>query len=470
MKEVIYMKLSTAREDVFIVFLSFWITILLTRYWSFQYFSVFNEYPVLYVFNVPIHHFFVGLILVSLVFFAKLVTNKFSLLGLLCLGIGLGLIADEFWLLATGNFTIDNVYWAVQNLAALIVFGLISFGIIRIMDQRKESLLNENGVLTHKNPKNPLVSVVVPALNEEKFITNNLLSLVRQDFKNFEIIVVDNNSTDKTAEIAKKFGVTVIYNAEKGVGAARQAGFAIAKGKIIATTDADNILPPDWLTRIVHEFEKDEKLVAFGGLFRLYSGPLSARIAVRYLTYPVFKFDKLMSSKWSLIAQNMAVSKKAFQKVGGFKHLQIGEDADLAQRLSEIGKVYLDPEFLVYASGRRARHGALSGAMAYAPNGFSRMFLKQHRFDKLPTVRQEQSILTKLSFIPLLISIVYLIVLFSSMNTTLSDARKELVSKTTTNISRIKLEELASELAPPPSSSWSGILRQSTRLPFIQND
>ncbi len=463
------MKLSTAREDVFIVLLSFWITILITRYLSFQYFSVFREYPVLYVADVPIYHFFIGLLLVSAVFFIKMVTNKFSLLGLLCLGIGLGLIADEFWLLATGNFTTDNVYWAVQNLTALIVFGLISFGIIKIMDRRNDSLLMDLSAVTHKNPKTPYVSVVIPALNEERFIENNLISLLHQDYKNFEIIVVDNNSTDKTAEIAKKYGARVIFNAEKGVGAARQAGFTVARGSIIATTDADNILPPDWLTRIVSEFEHDHNMVAFGGLFRLYSGPLSARIAVRYFTYPVFKFDKLMSSKWSLIAQNMAVSKSAFKKIGGFKKVQIGEDADLSQRLSDIGKVYLDPEFLVYASGRRARHGVLSGAIAYAPNAFSRMFLKQHKFDTLPEVRSEQSIITKLSFIPLLASIIYLVVLFSSMNTSLADARQELVSKTTASISKIKLEQLASELTPP-SSSWNGILRQSTRLPFIQND
>lgn len=463
------MKLSTAREDVFIVFLSFWITILLTRYWSFQYFSVFREYPVLYLFNIPIHHFFVGLILVSAVFFIKMVTNRFSLLGLLCLGAGLGLIADEFWLIMTGNFTIDNVYWAGQNLLAIIVLGLISFGVVKLMDRKNDSLLDKNSHPQHQNPKNPHISVVVPALNEENFLENNLLSILNQDYKNFELIVVDNNSTDKTAEIAKRFGARVVFNKIKGVGAARQAGFMQARGNIIVTTDADNILPPDWLTRIDKEFSQNKKLVAFGGLFRLYSGPLSARIAVRYFTYPVFKFDKLMSGKWSLIAQNMAVRKSAFMEVGGFKALQIGEDADLTQRLAEVGLVQLDPNFLVYASGRRARHGLLSGAIAYGPNGFSRLFLKKHKFDKLSTVRQEQSPLTKLSFIPLLLSIIYLIILFSSMNSNLGDAREELLTKTSASISKIKLEELAQELNSP-SSSWSGILQYSKRLPFIQED
>jgi len=59
--------------------------------------------------------------------------------------------------------------------------------------------------------KNPLISVVIPAFNEENFIAKTLESLLNQDFKDFEIIVVDNNSTDQTAEIAKKFGAILLY-------------------------------------------------------------------------------------------------------------------------------------------------------------------------------------------------------------------------------------------------------------------
>lgn len=63
----------------------------------------------------------------------------------------------------------------------------------------------------HKNPENPLISVVVPTLNEEKFIERTLVSLINQDFKNYELIVVDNNSLDRTAEIAERFGARVIF-------------------------------------------------------------------------------------------------------------------------------------------------------------------------------------------------------------------------------------------------------------------
>lgn len=440
------MKPSSFKEDFFIIFLSFWTTIITTRFFTFEYYKVFREYPIIYFSGTPIHHFLIGLLLVALVMSIRLVTNRFSLLSLIFLGVGLGLIADEFYLVITGNLTQDNVYWAGQNLAAIIVFGIVSYVILKILELKHPKL--PNSYTPHKNPKEPYISVVIPAFNEAKYLAQNLSSIVSQTYKNFELLVVDNNSSDTTAKIAKSFGAKVVTCEKKGVGAARQAGFMKAKGTIIATTDADNILPENWLAVIHKAFEKDKRMVAYGGLFRLYSGPLSARIAVKYFVYTVFQIDRVFSGKWSLIAQNMAVKAEAFKKVGGFKDVQIGEDADLAQRLSEIGKVKLDPHFLVYASGRRAKHGLWYGVWSYAPNGLSRMFFKSHKFDYLPTSRTDQSILAELSVIPLIISVIYLLFLFTTMNTNLSDAQERLLERTTSSISVTKLKNIAKELRP----------------------
>lgn len=415
-------------------------------------------------YGTPIHNFLIGLILVAFVLGMKLLTNRFSFLSLLFLGAGLGLIADEFYLLITGNFTQDNVYWAGQNLAAIMVVGIISYVFLKILELKRPKLTQPKTI--HKNPKNPAISVVVPAYNEEDYLSQNLASLVSQSFKDFELIVVDNASSDKTGEIAKAYSAKVIFCSKKGVGAARQAGFMKAKGEIIATTDADNILPKNWLSTINKAFQKDKALVAYGGLFRLYSGPFSARIAVKYLAYPVFQLDRLLSGKWSLIAQNMAVRRKAFQKVGGFKEVNIAEDADLAQRLSEVGKVRLDRDFVVHASGRRVRHGLWYGAWSYAPNGISRMLFKKHAFDRLPTVRREQSILAELSVIPLVISVIYLLFLFTTMNTNLSDAQERLLERTTSSISITRLKSLAEELRPTGFQQ----LYQETKEYFLQEN
>lgn len=250
---------------------------------------------------------------------------------------------------------------------------------------------------SYKDTQNPLVSVVIPAYNEAQYLTRALQSIRNQDFQNFELIVVNNNSTDKTVEIAESFGAKVIFEPQRGVGFARQAGFLEANGKIIATTDADTILPPNWLSRIVDEFEKSENLVAFGGLYTLYSGPLTARLAFFYFAHPAWTLDKIFSGGWGLPGVNLAVRKEAFLKVGGFKpELSLGEDAEISRRLKKIGKVLLDPRFLVQTSGRRYRSGLILGFMTYIPNAITRILFNKHKFLNLPAIRSEKSLFPRL--------------------------------------------------------------------------
>ncbi|MBW7899652.1 putative glycosyltransferase EpsJ [Candidatus Brocadiaceae bacterium B188] len=268
----------------------------------------------------------------------------------------------------------------------------------------------------HKNSCNPLVSVVIPAYNEEQYLSGTLQSVINQDFQNFELIVVNNNSTDKTAEIAENFGANIIFEPRQGVGFARQRGFMEAKGSIIATTDADTILPSNWLSRIVDKFEKDENLVAFGGLYTLYSGPLSARLTFSYFAHPAWALDKFFSGGWGLPGVNFAVRKDAFLKVGGFKtELSIGEDAEISRRLRKTGKVLLDPSFLVKTSGRRYRSGLIVGFMTYLPNGITRILFNKHKFLKLPAIRSERPLLPRLlaRFIFVLIIITFSFFYFS---------------------------------------------------------
>lgn len=243
-----------------------------------------------------------------------------------------------------------------------------------------------------ENMINPLISVVIPAFQEEKFLPRVLQSVLGQEYKNFELIVVDNNSSDKTAEIAKKFGAKVLFEPRQGVGFARQAGFLAAKGDIIATTDADAILPENWLSRIAKEFKNDNDLAAFGGLYTLYSGPVTARLAIFYLARFLWIWDKICSGGWNLAGANLAVRKSAFLRVGGFDtRFSLCEDVDISRRLRNVGEVAFDPNFRVQTSGRRYRYGLLFGLMTYAPNHIARVLFKKNKFVKLSTVRKESS-------------------------------------------------------------------------------
>ena len=113
--------------------------------------------------------------------------------------------------------------------------------------------------------RNPQISVVVPAYNEEKYLPACLASLGRQTFRNFEVIVVDNNSTDRTSEIAKSFRVRLVKEKIQGMIPARERGFEVAKSEIIARTDADTVVPENWLSQIYEIFSKQPDIVALTG-------------------------------------------------------------------------------------------------------------------------------------------------------------------------------------------------------------
>src|SRR3990172_6189513 len=123
----------------------------------------------------------------------------------------------------------------------------------------------------------PVISVVVPAYNEEDYLPKSLQALKNQEFhKAFEVIVVDNNSTDNTHAIASSFNTRIIKEKNQGLIFAKQAGCKHARAGIIAVLDADNIPSPDWLERIDRHFN-DEHLAAVTGPYRLPRLPLCGR-------------------------------------------------------------------------------------------------------------------------------------------------------------------------------------------------
>lgn len=202
------------------------------------------------------------------------------------------------------------------------------------------------------------VSVIIPAYNEEKYIGACLESLTTQQVKADEIIVVNNNSTDKTAAIAKKFGVKIVNEKEQGMIQARNRGFDEAAFEVIARTDADTIVPPDWIKKIKKHF-KDTELVALSGPTDFYDIPsqLSKRTIMNvhktylHLMKQILKHD-------CLFGPNIAIRKSAWKKIKGevcLDHSKVHEDIDLALHISPHGKILLDTNLEVSSSFRRFR-------------------------------------------------------------------------------------------------------------------
>ncbi|MBI2958619.1 MAG: glycosyltransferase [Chloroflexi bacterium] len=417
------------REHLALTFLSYCIIVIFAR--SLVFFAQVSGGvgPQFILSGIHIHHFVYGIVLLlaALLIHKKSAGGRCGLRAMM-VGSGLGLVLDETSLWLPPG---PDGYWAVQNLLLVVVVGAILM--LRVFPvplplRRKKPLTSAAALparpAPHKNPENPYLSVVVPAYNEGQLLNRTLESLLGQSYKDFELIVVDNNSSDNTADVARSFGAIVIREERQGVSHARQRGFMEARGQVIATTDADTVVPAGWLARIAHEFKKNDDLAAFGGLYTLYSGPITARLAIAYLSLPAWKMDRFFCRGWSLPGANLAVRSSTFRKIGGFNtRLKLCEDVDLSHRLKALGRVVLDPKFLVSTSGRRFRNGFLRGMSTYGPNAAARMLFKKHKFDRLPTIRGEGPLARKLAFAPALAALIFLFSMYYVSNPKIAESR-----------------------------------------------
>ena len=213
-----------------------------------------------------------------------------------------------------------------------------------------------------------LATVVIPALDEAGHVGKAVKSLVGQTLPRdgFEIVVIDNGSTDGTGEEAMRAGADLVVVEEKrGLGAARSRGLAVASGDIVAFLDADCQAPPDWLEGILREFESHPGLVALGGSYDLASSPRFQRlfsIAWQHVVIPAFI---AAVAPWKpaavLFGGNWAARREALQRIGfNPDHVFHGEDTLTAFALARHGRVAWIPGLSVKSSDRRYREeGAL---------------------------------------------------------------------------------------------------------------
>lgn len=225
------------------------------------------------------------------------------------------------------------------------------------------------------------ISFVIPAYNEESYIALCLDAIIREinDRDGFEIIVVDNNSTDKTCDIVSRDypTVTLLHEPRRGANSARETGFVASKGSLVAFLDADTEVTPGWIARAEKEFARDPNLVCLSGPFIYYDLPTGIRILVRmfyFISYGVYVVNNFILRKTSVIQGGSEIVRRdALTKIGGHDvNLTFyGDDADLARRLSKVGEVKFSFDFSIRSSGRRlAQDGAFTMGARYALNYF----------------------------------------------------------------------------------------------------
>jgi glycosyltransferase involved in cell wall biosynthesis len=230
-----------------------------------------------------------------------------------------------------------------------------------------------------------MISFVVPAYNEESCIADCISSIGDDVFDGFvtvphEIIVVDNNSTDHTAQIARAYGATVIKELRKGTSWARQAGLEASKYDIVAFIDADCQIFKGW-SDFAYQTLMQPNVVAVSGPHLFYELGLSKRI----LIFIFYCFAKVLHTMWPTTnGANLIVRKQALIDAGGFDttipfH---GDDTAVAVRLSTQGKIEFDLGLFVLSSARRFKaEGLFKTGWLYILNYFW-VWLTGHPFTR----------------------------------------------------------------------------------------
>lgn len=209
------------------------------------------------------------------------------------------------------------------------------------------------------------ISFVIPAHNEEAYLGDCLKSIIRERETGryeMEVIVVNNVSTDGTRKVAEGWsGVKIIDEPKKGLVQARQAGYLASSGDLIANVDADTRLTPGWMDKVIEEFLRDEKLVALSGPFIYYDLSKVSNLVVKIFfglgALGSFIGQRVFRGGAILQGGNFVLRKAALDEIGGYNmNLTFwGEDADVASRISRVGKVKFTMGLPIYSSGRRIK-------------------------------------------------------------------------------------------------------------------
>lgn len=227
------------------------------------------------------------------------------------------------------------------------------------------------------------ISVIIPAYNEASYIGETLAHVLAQDFPEpFEVIVVDNASTDATSAIASAFaGVKVVREDRKGVQFARERGRKEAKGRILAYLDADCLPPPAWLEKGA-SFFSDKNVVAVGGIYDYYDASFSVHFwqnSIQHFFFPIVHFfvQTVFKKGGVMMGGNFFARAETLKALGGFNTAIrfYGDDTDTAKRLTRQGKVLYRTDLIVKSSARRfIKQGTFSIFAIYIINFFWVLF------------------------------------------------------------------------------------------------
>lgn len=184
----------------------------------------------------------------------------------------------------------------------------------------------------------PFISVVVPVWNAERTIGDCLASILRTDYPadRQEVVVVDNGSTDRTADIIGRHPVRCVYEERRGPSATRNRGIAVSRGEIVAFIDADCIATTHWLRELAGGFADGETCAVAGEIVAYPPSTPAERYHAMYKSR--WQASALSLSRPFAVTANVAFRRETFDRIGLFDpRLRTAEDKDFGWRFFDAG-------------------------------------------------------------------------------------------------------------------------------------
>ncbi len=198
-----------------------------------------------------------------------------------------------------------------------------------------------------------MISVIIPSYNEEKRIGRCLEALVYQTVPRdqYEIIVVDGGSKDRTREIAEEYADKVFIQESPRVPGARNDGFRCSKYDVVATTDADCVVNPAWVESVIRSFSDPKVVLAFGPVTPIEHNFGNWKYSL--LFNGLIRFGALTRLYYYTLGCNTAFRKEAIIAAGMYRISDAGDDLEIAVRMRKLGKVNFSPGMSVGFDFRR---------------------------------------------------------------------------------------------------------------------
>jgi glycosyltransferase involved in cell wall biosynthesis/ADP-heptose:LPS heptosyltransferase/predicted SAM-dependent methyltransferase/MoaA/NifB/PqqE/SkfB family radical SAM enzyme len=251
----------------------------------------------------------------------------------------------------------------------------------------------------YESPDNPLISIITPAYNAAQFIAETIESVLIQNYRNFEMIIVDDGSTDNTKDMVTNFKderIRYIYKENSGPAGARNLALCKSNGRYIVPLDADDMITPDFIARHLQEFEKNPEadlIYCDDLLINENSRPIRTIQRPPYTDLRLLIRD-LFHNGFPIIPFRTCFKRSVIDEIGFFdEELLVGEDYDMIRRFIRDGLKMHHLKDALYLRRMTSDSLSKSYSIEKAKCHFEviRRFTETFRYDELfPDVDWEQ--------------------------------------------------------------------------------